>query len=442
MTLTVSRVHNENRSRLRSLAGLWLLIAFSAETAAKTEYVGVIDAGSSGTRLFFYEVHPNSVAQPNVEPKMLLSKVEFTKEDGIDNYLCNEPGQIPTQQSQVNTDVINPLLNELLRKGRQMQPPIGANRITVDVFATAGMRSKALRCFPGSKPQEVKKRNAAVQRYYKLIKNNIKQQGFAVIQLGIRTIDGNSEEAMWTWLNLNFVMGTLGKPSGDLEVGGSSTQVVYPVPEKKINPQKNIYGIQLMGRKYFAFARSYLGLGQDDARKALRNDPNASACWPTGFTEAQDTSDWGFPRIPGTATYNFSQCQMFFQNYIAGKLQNQPKPQTERSTSYFVGLDGAWYSYDDFLNGQGPINGLPAAVAQKCSSVSNFKDTELLLETGQNQCVNGTYMSTLMFDNGPTQFFEGPSKLVTQARSNNVPGTKQTELTWTQGYILNHYYRR
>lgn len=189
-----------------------------------------------------------------------------------------------------------------------------------------------------------------------------------------------------------------------------------------MNPAKNIYGIQLMGRKYFAFARSYLGLGQDDARKALRNDPNASACWPTGFTESQDTADRGYPRIPGTAIYNFDQCQRFFQNYIAGKLQNQPKPQTERSTANFVGLDGAWYSYDDFLSGQGPISDLPAAVAQKCAS--------------------GTYMSTLMFDNGPTQFFEGPSKLVTQARSNNVPGTKQIELTWTQGYILNRYYRR
>lgn len=442
MKLTRTQAVKNKPHQFTILAGLCLLVAFIPEVLAKTKYVGVIDAGSSGTRLFFYKVHPNTVAQPNVEPRMLLSKVEFDQEDGIDNYLCNEPGQTPTQQSQVNTDVIDPLLNELLRKGREMQPPVGAKDIIVDVFATAGMRSKALRCFPGNTPREVKTRKVAVQQYFNLIKNNIKQQGFAVIPNGIRTIDGNSEEAMWTWLNLNFVMGTLDKPSGDLEVGGSSTQVVYGVSQKRMEPKKNIYSIQLMGRKYYAFAYSYLGLGQDDARKALRNDPRASACWPTGFMEAQDTSDRGYPRIPGTATYNFNQCQSFFQNYIAGKLQNQPKPQTERSTSYFVGLDGAWYAYSDFLNGQGPVSALPEAVAQKCASVDNFNSAEFLKPTGQTQCTSGTYMSTLMFDNGPTQFFEGPSKLVSQARSNNQPGSKQVELTWTQGYILSHYYRR
>ena len=134
--------------------------------------------------------------------------------------------------------VITPLLTKLKQQAKAMNPPAPTKSIEVNLLATAGMRSREKSCeslYPGQGA-------AKVASLYKVIKNGIASQGF---QKGeVRTSDGNKEEGVWTWLNLNYVLGKIdNNPFGDLEVGGSSAQIVFPVDPLKnpVDETKNIY---------------------------------------------------------------------------------------------------------------------------------------------------------------------------------------------------------
>jgi hypothetical protein len=92
-----------------------------------------------------------------------------------------------------------------------------------------------------------------------------------------KTINGNSEEGIWTWINLNDVyfntFATLGScgdsQTGNFEVGGSSMQIAFPVSRAASAPV-NIYNVDINGCNINVYSKTYLGLGGDDARKFMR----------------------------------------------------------------------------------------------------------------------------------------------------------------------------
>lgn len=94
-----------------------------------------------------------------------------------------------------------------------------------------------------------------------------------------KTINGNSEEGLWSWINLNDVyyntfetQGRCGDaPIGDVEVGGSSMQIAIPVPNTSVaNDDNNIYQVNINGCAIKIYSKTILGLGGDDARKFMR----------------------------------------------------------------------------------------------------------------------------------------------------------------------------
>jgi Golgi nucleoside diphosphatase len=94
-----------------------------------------------------------------------------------------------------------------------------------------------------------------------------------------KTINGNSEEGVWSWINLNDVyydtfetQGRCGNaPIGNFEVGGSSMQVAFPVADNSIvSDADNIYQININGCAIKVYSKTFLGLGADDARKYMR----------------------------------------------------------------------------------------------------------------------------------------------------------------------------
>lgn len=406
-----------------------------ATPAAGPKHIAVIDAGSSGTRLYFYNVLPDGVIQP------IVSNFEYKDEDGIDNFVCD--AVIP--QSDVMKVVITPLLTKLKEEAKAMVPPVAIGSIEVNLLATAGMRSREKECeslYPG-------KGSSKVAALYKVIKNGITGQGFKKGE--VRTSDGNKEEGPWTWLNLNYVLGTLDTtPYGDLEVGGSSTQIVFPVDPvtNPVNDGKNIFLLRYKGKNYSIFAKSYLGLGQDDARKWLRNSAAApEKCWATGFDAASDKGEkeTTFKKLSSNGNFDYVTCSGYYRQYIEAKMAEQGgSPQADRSLGDFVGLDGAWYAYEYFLT---PPNDLPSqlttAIPSLCASSSSFES----IATNKNvqfQCPNGTYVTTLMFDSAG--LFTGSKRQVTVSRSNDrtvVVGGKnieEREITWTRGYLLQRYF--
>lgn len=410
----------------------------AAPAAAFPKYIAVIDAGSSGTRLYFYRLAENGTID------MLISNFEFRDdEDGIDNFLCDDPSKNPQQN--VLKVVINPLLTQLTIEANRQTPPVKKSEIEVNLLATAGMRSRQKDCealYPGKGAE-------LVASLYKTIRSGIGTQGFKKGE--VRTSDGDREEGPWTWLNLNYVLKTLDTaPYGDVEMGGSSAQIVFPVDPAKnpVNAANHIVSVRYKGKDYTVFSKSYLGLGQDDARKFVRQSTAApEKCWANGFSASNDggESDARYKKLSKDGQFDYKICSDYYRQYLTTTIAEQGGgPQADRSLGDFVGLDGIWYGYEYFLTPPNdPISQLSSAIPQLCANSSNFPTIATKRQI-QNQCPNGTYVTTLMFD--PAGLFNGSKRLVTVARSNDrrvtIDGKNliERELTWTRGYLLQKYF--
>jgi hypothetical protein len=92
-----------------------------------------------------------------------------------------------------------------------------------------------------------------------------------------KTINGNSEEGVWSWINLNDIYyntfstnGSCGNaPIGDFEVGGSSMQIAFPTTANA-SDAANIYNVNINGCNINVYSKTFLGLGGDDSRKYMR----------------------------------------------------------------------------------------------------------------------------------------------------------------------------
>lgn len=259
-------------------------------------YTAIIDAGSSGTRINFYRVVAG--AYPKID---LLSSQDFD-DNGINDYL-NGTGTIePTEwkgdatknivtglpdgyappgcamtkdsttggEAEVGPCVLQPLLDAI--KTNMETEGVTADKVTVELFATAGMRTME-KFNGGSFTSE------QITKFYNTMKTYTQTKGFGVGDF--RTSNGNKEEGVWTWVNLNdqyynaFGGNTTyhaGAPEtrGDFEVGGSSMQVAFPTTTIAVGDANNVYPVSINGKTYNVFSKTYLGLGGDDTRKFMR----------------------------------------------------------------------------------------------------------------------------------------------------------------------------
>lgn len=247
--------------------------AANCADCANRQYHAVIDAGSSGTRLSLYEVAFQNGGYPTVR---WLTTHKGT-DNGVDKLVAT------ANPAEVNSKVIDVLFNALRTDYfGQTRWPATAQRITVDLLATAGMRDA-----------ELKHGRAAVDTVYQAISGYIAAGSInqtspanALITYTpgrIATIDGNSEEGLWTWINLNdyfcdvFQTTPAPKPEcaveasgrfGVIEVGGASMQVSFPVAGAA-DPAGNRYAVNIGGKAMTVYNKTFLGLGQDLARRSM-----------------------------------------------------------------------------------------------------------------------------------------------------------------------------
>lgn len=270
----------------------------SSSTSANTGpvYTAIIDAGSSGTRINFYKVVPGNGGYPQIT---LLDSQSFD-DNGINDFLAgagtidtstwtkNASTGLPSNynissscsmvtgvangnQDTVSPCVIQPLLDSMA--GAMTTAGVTASQVKVELFATAGMRTMSF--FNGGSFTD-----AQIASFYETMKSYTKNtKGFAVGEF--RTSNGNSEEGVWTWINMNdqyynaFGGNTTyytGTPTtrGDFEVGGSSMQIAFPTTTIQPGDANNVYTVKINGYSYNVFNKTYLGLGGDDARKFMR----------------------------------------------------------------------------------------------------------------------------------------------------------------------------
>lgn len=290
-------------------------------------YTMIMDAGSSGTRISFFKVTPGAGGYPQID---LLLNQDFD-DNGINDYLSGAgtikpaswadtangsklpAGYVPAGcgmtvdtktggQADVGPCVIQPLLDSMA--DAMKTAGVTASQVKVELFATAGMRTM-------SQTNGGAYSEAQITTFYDTMKNFAKTKGFDVGDF--RTSNGNKEEGIWTWTNLNdqyynaFGGNTThfaGAPEvrGDFEVGGSSMQIAFPTTTIPVGDANNVYTVSINGRTYNVFSKTYLGLGGDDARKFTRaygynstSDANYTGldCFGSAATKANTEEDSG-----------------------------------------------------------------------------------------------------------------------------------------------------
>jgi hypothetical protein len=386
-------------------------------------HAAVIDAGSSGTRLFLYRVAPGPFAHvEKLLEKEFPTMASGAKEDGINNFVRPDD---PAVQASVVPEVIDPLLEHAgeFLAGRGVR----RGDVEVNLLSTAGMRYA-----------EKLHGRAAVESLYGTIRDGIAARGFAVGE--IRTTCGNEEEGVWTWVNLNDIVrhafDTANEPLGIIEIGGSSMQISFPTDEPP-DAARHVHPVSINGRSFAVYCRSFLGLGQDDARKEMRKrlgPQGSAACFPTGFRAAHDHGDVidgvGEYRLGADGAFDFDACSSTYEAIVQSRLAQAGAPDLSHSLGDFVGIDAVYHATRHWGIEENPET-LRSGIETHCHDVANFPG----IETGeyvQAQAANATYVQTLLF--GPAGLFRTTRHHLLRALpSRNDDGTL---LTWTRGYLI------
>lgn len=387
----------------------------------------VIDAGSSGTRLFLYEVEPGPY--PIVHP---LAEIEHgsmpcgKREDGINNFV--DPSS-PERQQQVLKQIINPLLNSILPLIEEHG--VSCGDVQVDLLATAGMRY-AEKMF-GS---------IAISNFYNTIKQGLITFGFKAGQ--VRTCDGFSEEGVWTWTNLNDLERDIfrsdSQPLGILEVGGSSAQITYtnqgPALVDFVTTE-----VTINGRTFYVYSNTYLGLGQDDARKEMRISlgNEANCCFPKGFESKHDLGDTldgvGHFQLSNDGDYSYDKCNAIYEQIIGKLVASNNLPELSKIPIEFVATDAVYHAtkfWDAHKNPQ-QLTKLILGYCDKLESFPGIESNEFV----QVQAANATYIQALLY--GKSGLFRSDRSTLSHALPSKDEG--KTRLTWTRGYLMQAYAR-
>jgi hypothetical protein len=389
-----------------------------------TLHTAVIDAGSSGTRLFLYRVEPGPFARvEKLLEKEFPTMASGAKEDGINNFVLPDD---PAAEATVVPEIIDPLLEHA--SGFLGRLGVAPAQVEVNLLATAGMRYAVLHGRP------------AIDRLYATIRSGVGRHGFPVGE--VRTTCGSEEEGVWTWINLNDLLVRAfdgdGEAVGVVEVGGSSLQLTFPTDEDP-DAVAHVHRVELAGRRFAVSCRSFLGLGQDDARKEMRRrlGPEGSAvCFPGGFRAAADHGDMldgvGMHRLAADGCYDVPACSAAYGDIVQDRLATAGIPDLTHARGDFVGIDGVYYATEPWGIHEDPER-LADLIPERCSSAANFPQIDER-ERVQAQAANATYINVLL-----TRLFHGSGRKLVRAVPTRRDG--ETLLTWTRGYLIRRYSR-
>ncbi len=228
---------------------------------AKPQYSLVIDAGSSGSRIYVYQVKPNQHEE--------LPEVTY-----LDSKSVN-PG-ISEYDEDPATGKKN--LQDLLDFAKSKVPVTEQKSTPLRLMATAGMRMP----IKARRDQIMKEVNAVFTA-----DGSFDFKG-AIILAG-------SYEALYSWITVNFSndhFDPAQKREGLLEMGGASTQIAFTRKHKKAGKRHRIERT-IRGKDYYIYARSYLFMGQIEAMILSVT----SNCYPKKYA-----MDFGF------GTGDFDEC--------------------------------------------------------------------------------------------------------------------------------------
>ena len=357
----------------------------------------VIDAGSTGTRLYAYQV----TASPDGGLPGIVLMDSFKVEPGISDL------EEDRDQGMKN-------LEALVEAARRFVPQTRWSTTPVYLLATAGMRLLS---------------RAKQARILAAIDSYFRQEGSFAYQEPI--VLSGTYEGLYSWLSVNYLddrfdPGT--EREGMLEMGGASTQIVFLSPPTSAAP---VIKRRLRGRAYRIYAHSYLYMGENQARQLAAT----ADCYPGGFP-------MGIGEAVGQGDFN--RCTQEIKEHFAALCENLEcdgphcvfarHPVQAPRGNYFA-ISGFYFLYD-FLNPGNDEKLLATYLAggrDFCSQnweaiKAQYAKTPDVYRYLKNYCFASAYYYTLLSSGFGLDDATQNIKAVTQINA--------TEVSWTLGAAL------
>lgn len=349
------------------------------------DYTIIIDAGSSGSRLHLFQ-HDKNTPLPNIKDIFSVS----TK-PGLSAY-ANHPQDA------------GPALKKLLDDAVQQlqQAKVDMHAVAINVLGTAGMR-----LLP-SATQEI---------IYDQVKHYLKNN-YAFNVTKVETISG-SLEGLYGWLDINYLKQTFQQHSptvGSIDMGGASTEITFATQDTSKSADE--MAVKINGQLYTVFSKSFLGMGQDEARKTINTNQSAYTCYPKNFPLTETVF----------GNFNFINCRSLYldfleQHHLTQALISLPTNQA------FIAYSGVFYAYDFLAAAQQPdYTHVEERIQAVCTHPWNQlqQDYPKIAPTYLSVfCANGIYINNLLHAYG----LEGPQLTVTNT-------INQQQIDWTLGALL------
>ncbi|KAL2135202.1 hypothetical protein VTI74DRAFT_9408 [Chaetomium olivicolor] len=223
------------------------------------QYVLMIDAGSTGSRIHVYKFN-NCGAAPELEGEVLFKQTQKIegKSSGLSAY---------KDDPEAAAKSLDPLLDEAIKvvpdKLKACSP--------IAVKATAGLRLIG---------QEKSAKILEAVRHR--LEHNYPFPVVSEQENGVAIMDG-SDEGVYAWITTNYLLGKIGGPDHSetaavFDLGGGSTQIVFQpsfegltsggMPDKLAEGDHK-YELDFGGRKFSLYQHSHLGYGLMSAREAI-----------------------------------------------------------------------------------------------------------------------------------------------------------------------------
>lgn len=286
----------------------------SGKCDAKSKYVVMVDAGSSGSRVHVYEF--DVCFSP---PKLLREEFKMLK-----------PGL-----SSFDTDTIGAAksLDPLLEVAVKTVPKESQGCTPIAVKATAGLRLLGK-----------EKSDAILKQVRKYLET---EWPFAVVESdGISIMDG-ADEGVYAWVTANYLIGNIGSKektptAAVFDLGGGSTQIVFepkfPVNEKLLDGEHK-YKIDFGNRNFELYQTSHLGYGLMEGRNKinslivesyLKGKNKPSGLKPVSADTKEATVDLISPCIaPGNTAKNvkvkYSDDETYMVNFVGPETATGPQ---------------------------------------------------------------------------------------------------------------------
>lgn len=451
------------------------MIDYDAIHEKNYQYGIVIDAGSSGSRLYIYKWVQSEYLLENLNhDNELMSSVPQI----ISNPNWNKkitPG-ISTYASNENIDdLYDHHLKPLIEFANMIIPTNKVAETPIFLQATAGMR-----LIPKNNQKKLLKNTC------KLLNKHTK---FKLVSCSeqIQIINGELE-GIYGWLALNYLSQNFNgyqiseneaevshRSLGFMDMGGASTQIAFvPFNKTEILKHSNDYNLVSLrningaNQKWPIFTSTWLGFGANQARKrylnnlitlSTNNDKNKNQlseseqvindpCLPRELTSDYHYNDNEY-KIKGIGDYEMcvkEQYPLLMKNL---QCEDDPclfngvhLPTINYEHDKFVGISEYWYTINDIFNLGGEYNYAEFSKQLKLFCEDNWSEilnnynknqyNGIKLEFLKNSCFKGVWVYNILHEG-----FSLPKTAIdNDFHFKSVSQINDIELSWTLGKIL------